>query len=473
MSALKKDIEFTSLEDWNDPYFRRLMPFIGVSIAVHILVFAVTFGLSYLFGGGRGLDVHLFEPGERNASWGSQPLLAGFDAPERIKIFRVDFLREIIPWQPPEPEPEIIEPDITPPEVVDEEIIPEPEPEENPADEPEETEGIEDEAVEDQAGNLNQTLTDDIGSGESALIADPRDIFGNPELIETRSLDESHTAPTPLVEQPDLSGLASDPEVLDGNALPDAIGVFMDQPMPEEIDPESAPLNVFPLPEWELPDIDALEWSAPYFLGNYTIYLIGDVSRRHGLEDLLAWNYVLRKLITNPQAAYPPNVVTVATAIENPYTFNEDLITEILTEANENEHTFGVQIVDPDGLFPASIGYTQLPQPIVIFVDDNGYIRLIMIGRIRDISNANILETISVIAEMWQWNEQEANMLPTAISLIINLLREEAYIEENRLEPPLDIELQIAPTWGYPILENLQLEPPATERPPVPEDAIF
>jgi hypothetical protein len=119
---------------------------------------------------------------------------------------------------------------------------------------------------------------------------------------------------------------------------------------------EESERNVYPLPDWQLTDMNENEWSAEYFLGNYTIYIAGDVSRRHGLEDILAWNYVLRQLITNPNSAYPPNVVTVASAMENPYEYDREEISRLLADANELEYTFGVQVTDPGGEFPMMLG---------------------------------------------------------------------------------------------------------------------
>ena len=55
---------------------------------------------------------------------------------------------------------------------------------------------------------------------------------------------------------------------------------------------------------------------------------------------------------------------------------------------------------------------------------------------------------------MWQWDESEAQLLPTAVTLIINLLRDTAYDEATRQIPPEDSAYNVAPTWGYP--ENFQ-----------------
>jgi hypothetical protein len=175
------------------------------------------------------------------------------------------------------------------------------------------------------------------------------------------------------------------------------------------------------------------------------------MSRRHGLEDLLAWNYVIKQLITNPQAAYPPNVATVATTIENPYAYRELRVTATLEQARDDEACFGVFLVDREGKLPLSLGYTELPQPIVIFADDRGYIRMLLIGRIRDISSPNIDAATGVIADMWRWTEQERGYLPPIVALLINVLRDTAYDEAARAAPVPDIAREKAPSWGYPL----------------------
>jgi len=399
--------EINTIEDWDRTYLKRLAFFVSLSAILHVVFFGSFLVFSLFMAGGKGISVELFSPGMSNPSSPSQPYVAGLGLSERIKIFRIDFFKEIIPWSPPAVAAELVVEEIPQEPVIEEPVVEEVIPVEiiEPPEEP----------------------TDEISN-----------IFNEPFDI-----------PEPVLMQPDISGL----ETAEGT-LPDAFGAYGTS---GEGDPNS---NVYPLPDWKLTDKDGLEWKSEYFTENYTIYIIGDVSTRHGMEDILAWNYVLRQLTTNPQAAWPPNIVTVATSLEGYYQYDEDDIVSLLADAHDSENTFGVQIADPDGIFPLSLGYTQLPQPVTMFVDDNGFIRLIMIGRIKDISMSNIEATMDIIAEMWQWDENERAILPTVVTLLINLLRDTAYDEENRRIPPEDYAYLIAPTWGYPEnYENLDLQP--------------
>ena len=425
--------EILTIEDWDRTYLKRLAAFISLSAVLHAAIFASLILIAMLMSGGKGLSVQLFDPGADIAGNPDQPMVGGFDFPERIKIFRIDFFKQIIPWTPPPPEPVITEPEIAAveEETPEEPVIEEPKVEEVPEEE---------------------TIDLSVSPGEP-VVALEESTNGSGAMREFTSTFE---IPEPLLAQPDFTGLDES-----GDKLPDAFGLFE----ADETD-ETGTGNVFPLPTWKMTDMDGIEWQSDFFLQNYTIYIIGDISTRHGLDDILAWNYVLRQLITNPQAAWPPNIVTVASVMEGYYRYTEADIRRILKEKHSDEFTLGVQIADPDGKFPLSLGYTKLPQPIIIFVDDNGYIRLIMIGRIRDISSANIQSTMSVISEMWQWDEDESNILPAAITLLINLLRDTAYDENARKQPPEQTAYQIAPTWGYPAnYEELITRPPAVADP--------
>jgi len=433
--------EILTIEDWDRMYLKRLAVFISLSAVLHAVTFASFILIAMLTTGGRGINVQIFDPGSGSASNPVQPMVAGFDFPERIKIFRIDFFKQIIPWTPPPPEPVVVEPEIA---TVEEET-----PEEPVVEEPKDDEEIPEEETIDLSANPGEAVVALVESiSESGAMREFTSVFEIPE---------------PLVAQPDFTGLDENMD-----RLPDAFGLFE----ADETD-ETGTGNVFPLPGWKMTDMDGIEWQSDFFLQNYTIYIVGDISTRHGLDDILAWNYVLRQLITNPQAAWPPNIVTVASVMEGYYRYTEADIRRILKEEHSDEFTLGVQIADPEGKFPLSMGYTKLPQPIVIFVDDNGYIRLIMIGRIRDISSANIQSTMSVISEMWQWDEDESKILPTAITLLINLLRDTAYDETMRKQPPEQTAYQIAPTWGYPANYEELITRPTAAADPGSEHAPF
>jgi hypothetical protein len=468
-----KDTRAITLEEWNGSYLRRLAPFLGISVVLHVVIIALFIGIALLFGGGRGIEVQLFQAGSDEAPLPSQPLLAGFGGPERVKIFRIDFFREIIPWQPPEPEPVIEEPEVVEPEPEPEVV--EPEPVEETPEEPEEQVAEEEPTPEEVAEEAPEEATiaeEEVEKPE--LLQHPRTLFGmQPEVdIETAPPKPgfpTENGPEPLLEQPDIEG-----EVSEEEELPDALGIFPNEEEGEVSGEPDFEVRTFRLPEWDETDMNSVEWTSDLFLGNYTIYMMADISRRHGDEDLLVWNYVLRKLITNPHAAYPPNVVTVATALENPYAWDAESIDEFLQMAHETEYTFGVQIADPAGVLPASLGYYELPQPIVVFVDNNGYIRMILIGRVRDISAENIDAAMDVIAEMWQWTDEERRTLPMIVALLINLLRDQAEDPEVRIVPPAEAEQAIAPTWGYPVIPEEETPPQdETASNPPPPDAVF
>ncbi|HDS29461.1 MAG TPA: hypothetical protein ENN67_00310 [Firmicutes bacterium] len=280
------------------------------------------------------------------------------------------------------------------------------------------------------------------------IAPDDRPIAGSPSeepytLYGNESRLPSGTDFTPKLIQPVLPERYRTDE-----ALPDAFGMY-------GFDRSAGTLyQAFVLPSWELKDIAGYEWNDQNFIGNFTVYIIADISRRHGTNEMLVWNYVIRQLTTNPQAAFPPNVVTIATSLENPYAFNETRVTETLKRVKEQEHCMGVMIIDLDGDLPKSLGYAELPQPVVVFVDYYGYVRMILIGRVKDISNKNIESAMEIISEMWQWDEQEFARLPLPMTILINMLRDEAYMPSKRQAEPLDISRQISPTWGYPFIPD-------------------
>ncbi len=485
-----------TLDEWDDSYARRLLPFLVLSVVLHIAIITIALGLGMLLTGGRGLEVLLFEPGSPGEIGSTQPLLAGFNAQERVKIFRIDFFREIVPWTPPEPEP--VPEEILPEETVPEEVGPTPEKPEEPEivepEEPEEQIEVVEEQEEESAEPDEETVTEEAAGEESleflkpeteeepdkpprdtrpGFLRHPRNLLNPREEspgIPEETPDEPFTEqPRPLLAQPDFEEGGEE-----GESMSDAFAVFPEAASTEPQPPGDFEVRTFELPDWQFADMNNAEWVSDQFLGNYTIYLLGDISARHGEEDLLAWNYVLRRLITNPHAAYPPNVVTIASALENPYAYDDDRISEVLQQAYERESTFGVQIPDAEGEFAASLGYYELPQPIVVFVDNYGFIRMMLIGRMIDISNENISAAMGVIADMWQWTEEERNTLPMVVTLLINLLRDQALDPEVRSVPPTETELTIAPTWGYPCVgveestttEDNSAEPTAEEPPP-------
>jgi hypothetical protein len=419
----QSDNQPLSIDEWNGSYSKRLAPCLGISVVLHGILIGILFVMSLMDAGGRGLIVTQFDPGVPGAGMGSSPLIAGFDALDRMKIFRIDFFREIIPWSPPPPpEPEIIEEEPEEPLIEEPEII-EPEIEEEPI--------IEEEPVEEV---IEEPLVVD-DSSAPPLIGDPGELFGG----FNSPVDDNDLLVTPPGIERNIPRIPSDDEI-----LPDSLYLY-------KADGDGfGGLNVLSLPEWELPGLGNLAWKNEYFLNNYTIYLVGDISRRHGFDELLAWNYVIRMLLTNPQAAFPPNVVTVGVAMENPYAFNNTRILNLLTDASEDENAIGVMIADSDGLFAKSLGYSELVQPFVVFVDNNGFVRLIMQGRVKDISSESMDSTMEVIAEMWQWDETEMGILPTVVMLLINLLRDQAYDPEERMVAPAESAYEIAPAWGYP-----------------------
>ncbi|MFH1675985.1 MAG: hypothetical protein ABIC40_03085, partial [bacterium] len=360
------------LNELNGSYLKRLMPFVAISLAIHVLSIAISFGIGLIFGGGTGIDVLLYPPGKAGAGGPKPPILSGFLGPERVKIFRIDFLREVIPWHAPEP----IE-TVTPGEQPEPAEVKKPVEESKPAEEPKKIEGEvktdENPPTDETPEPGESTYKPEIAAenpGERVNLLGPGE--NPPENPGNGNLPGSYG---PMVPQPTLAG-----RNLPDESLPDAYGIFDS----EENADESA--NVLPLPAWEFKDIYDAEWKWDNFLGNYTIYLIADISRRHGLDELFAWNWTLRQLITNPQGAFPPNVVNIATAIENPYAYTDFRIKATLDYTIKNENGFGVFIPDRDGMFPKTLGYNELPQPIVIFVDSGGFVRMVMIGRIKDIS---------------------------------------------------------------------------------------
>lgn len=90
-----------SIEDWSGSYAGRIIPFIGISVAFHALVLAVLFSLIMPHaGGGPGSSGTMAAPGHQELTARDAPLIAGFEAPVRKKVFPIDYFREVIPWSP-------------------------------------------------------------------------------------------------------------------------------------------------------------------------------------------------------------------------------------------------------------------------------------------------------------------------------------------------------------------------------------
>ena len=439
-------------DEWNGSYLRRLTPFIVISLVLHLIAFGSILGVSRLLGGGQGLSIVIFEPGDPGSGPGQQPLLGGLFGSERLKVFRIDFFREIISWVPPEPEPPE---EITPEEIPVEEIIPveEPEPDEEPEIEelPDENESSEELSEIDLTLELPDTDESEIPDGIEREISQPVELIGAP--IAGPPGENGFIPLDGIPETPEGTGF--NPKLIQpvlpdrfnrGEMLPDALGLF------DVSAEDSDVLPAFAVLPWELTDIDGNTWNDEQFLGNFTIYLLADISRRHGLEEMLVWSYMMRQLVTNPESRFPPNMAIIASANENPYGFGELRVRATLERAREEEHSFGVMMMDLEGEFALNLGYAEIPQPIVVFVDYSGFVRLIMIGRVRDISNENIEATMGVISEMWQWEEEEFASLPVPLMILLNVIRDEAYVEENRLVPAPPIAHQISPSWGYPFI---------------------
>ncbi|HEX9746417.1 MAG TPA: hypothetical protein VGB30_13430 [bacterium] len=422
------------LNSLNGSYSLRLSPFLVLSLAVHLVLIGGIYTVDRFFTGGQGISVHVFSPGDPRDVSQPEILHSGLSGDEILKIFRIDFFSQIIPWTPPEPEePEPIG-GVTPDEPEVSEVEPEPV-EEIP--EPEIIEEPELSVVETEPDIIPPVVEPDIP--DDSLIPDIPDDY--PDILPGENPGD--TIPVPDNNQP-----VAMPVMPEGysysDTLPDNLGVFSD------LESTDSGGDAFLLPEWHLDDIDGVEWSSDQYLGNYTIYVIGDISKRHGLDELLAWNWTLRNLITNPQAAFPPSVVSVVSALENPYAYNELRVKNTLHNARESENCYGPIIMDLEGEIPKSLSYTELPQPIVMFVDQYGYIRLIMIGRIRDISNENIKATMGVIADMWRWDDAEAATMPSIVTLLINILRDQANDETIRTQAPPSVAYEVDPSWGYP-----------------------
>jgi hypothetical protein len=432
-----------TLDEWNGPYARRLMPFVVISMAFHLVVAGAVLGIGMLSLGQGAMEVKTFDPGNPALNPISS-IWSGLLNRERPKVIRVDFFNQVVPWTPPllaeNPQLSTVGPEET--------VVPE------PPEKPEEVKIVEKpEVTPPQEATPGESVQGSTQNEETLVAEAPS------PPSETQGADEgplysldlglgspfspggaySRFGPTPPVAQPVLPNGYRQSDVLG-----DAYGVFPPR------DSAGTTGNVLPLPDWNLSDIDAVRWQASQFLGNYTIYLMGDISQRHGLDDLLAWNWVIRQLVTNPQAAWPPNMVTVATTLENPYAFNELRVQNTLQHARADESVFGVIVVDRDGALPLSFGYTDLPQPIAIFVDGFGYVRMIMIGRVIDIGNENIDSVMGVIADMWAWNPDEAASLPPLVSLMINMLKQKAYDPAERSLPVPESAHQVSPAWGYP-----------------------
>jgi TonB family protein len=94
-----------SIAEWSGPYTGRIIPFIGISVAFHALFIVML--VAFLIpnpnaGGGSGSDAagSSADPGHREIAAQGTPIVAGFGAPVRNKVFPIDYFREVIQWSP-------------------------------------------------------------------------------------------------------------------------------------------------------------------------------------------------------------------------------------------------------------------------------------------------------------------------------------------------------------------------------------
>jgi len=204
------------------------------------------------------------------------------------------------------------------------------------------------------------------------------------------------------------------------------------------------------VPSWYLTDTDGLEWADSNFTGNPTIYVLADISLEDGLEELLAWNFLVRQLSTLPIVNWAPNCAVIASTTDDPDSWEIKDILDLLMERQDPEHLYGVLLADVEGEVAEAFDLSDVERPNVIVADASGKINCIITGKISEISDEGIQDVITVIGEMWRWSTSEWSTLPKVVTMIVKLLAIDAYDETVREEEPLPTAYETAPKWGVP-----------------------
>ena len=148
------------------------------------------------------------------------------------------------------------------------------------------------------------------------------------------------------------------------------------------------------------------------FLKYPTIFIVGDLSTKTGLDDMFNWLHFFHDLMHNKGVVSPPWVLGIGEGIENPYFLTPDLAADALSTRFTKMGLFsgplwGDIAYDQDHQFIDGLGIEKLPVPQVYMSDLEGYVHIVITGRLEDLDNEQIVGIATEIKDKWGMTDLE------------------------------------------------------------------
>lgn len=217
----------------------------------------------------------------------------------------------------------------------------------------------------------------------------------------------------PVIDLPENSVPKIDPDEI----LPDGRVLTM-----EELDTAGETLKFPPYTFKDIP-YNPNSWqtfSSVKCYGYDILYFIADISKKDGFEEYFEWATFWDYLFSIDGVADPPWPLGIAEIIEDPYFLTPDMASEALRMRIERLDYKKLEyknynFLDVEGQVLSQLNITELENPRVYLVDRDGYVRLLLEGRISDVPIMDINKAVGAIAEIWGMTNIETALATAAV----------------------------------------------------------
>jgi hypothetical protein len=150
------------------------------------------------------------------------------------------------------------------------------------------------------------------------------------------------------------------------------------------------------------------------------LYFIVDISKKDGFEEYFEWATFWDYLFSIEGVADPPTPIGIAEIIEDPYFLTPDMASDALRMRIEKLDykipTYkNYNFLDVDGQVLNQLEIQELENPRIYLVDRDGYVRLLLEGRIADVPIMDINKAVGAIAELWGMTNVETALATAAV----------------------------------------------------------
>lgn len=171
------------------------------------------------------------------------------------------------------------------------------------------------------------------------------------------------------------------------------------------------------------------------FLRYPAIFIVGDISTEEGMSDMYTWAHLFHDLLHFPNVVTPPYVLAVGEAVAKPDFLTPDLAEDAMLRRWEKLQLFagpvwGDAAFDREGEFLDGLDITKLDTPQIYVMDLDGYIRIMIKGRLDDLSREEILQIVETIKDQWGMTPAEHTAARIAV------LTWQSNLKAGRLGPP-------------------------------------